>query len=74
MRRPDLFRPDPWARLYEAERLLASLERGDRADLDEIERALTLLLAARRDHARPPRPRKPRARVEGNLEADWPSV
>jgi hypothetical protein len=56
--RPDAFRPDPWGRLVEAERLLALLERGDRAGLSEIERALTLLLAARQDHARPQRRRR----------------
>jgi hypothetical protein len=53
-----LLRPDPWGRLAEAERLLAVLERGDRAGLAEIERAFDLLLAARRDHARPQRRRR----------------
>jgi hypothetical protein len=58
--RPDAFRPDPWGRLVEAERLLALLERGSRTGLDEIARALDLLLEARRDNARPPRRRATR--------------
>jgi transposase len=62
-------RPDPWGRLVEAERLLAVLERGSRTGLDEIERALDLLLEARRDHARPQRRRRGQRAAGGTSHA-----
>jgi transposase len=57
---------DPWARLNEAERLLDALERQDRASLDDLERALTLLLLARREHAQPQRPGRNRRSETSN--------
>jgi transcriptional regulator with XRE-family HTH domain len=62
----ELLRPDPWGRLVEAERLLTVLERSDRPALGEIERALTLLLAARQDYARPRSARRKRRTGESN--------
>jgi hypothetical protein len=56
-----LLRADPWHHLRAAERLLDSLERGDRTDLDTLARALDLLLTARRDAAQPRAKRRPAA-------------
>ena len=50
--------PDPWTRLNKAEDLLDALEAQQRVALEDIESALTMLLLARRDHARPQRKRR----------------
>lgn len=57
----DALRVDPWGDLYEAERLLGSLEQQATANLDEIERALHLVLTARAASRRPvARPKRQR--------------